>query len=105
MGRSGYFNGTVPDSVKILRVHPGSKLSKQYHHRRAEVFYVIEGTPMITKNDARFRANPFDIIRSGVGDIHHIKTEEPPTTILELAYGNVDESDIVRLEDSYGRAS
>jgi len=54
-----YFNGISTDdlkiagklSPKILIVEPGKRLSWQYHHRRAEIWRVVEGPVGIIKSD------------------------------------------------------
>lgn len=37
------------------------------------------------------------------GTKHRIKTDKTTVEWLELSFGDFDENDIVRLEDSYGR--
>jgi mannose-6-phosphate isomerase-like protein (cupin superfamily) len=35
--------------------------------------------------------------------VHQIKTSDSSVSILEIAFGNFDENDIVRLKDKYNR--
>jgi len=78
-----FFNGINIESLKIggklspkiLIVNPKSKLSWQYHHRRAEIWRVYKGVVGVTRS--------FD-------------DKEKHFIIL-------NENDIVRISDDYGR--
>ena len=40
--------------VKQITVNPGQKLSYQYHHKRSEVWTVVEGTLTIVLDEAHW---------------------------------------------------
>ena len=116
-----YFNGIAVEdlrisgklSPKVLIVAPGKRLSWQYHDRRAEIWQVIKGT--------------VGIITSPTDEEGELKEYVPGDRILlkkglrhravGLSYWGIiaeiwqhtdhenpsDESDIVRVEDDFGR--
>ena len=90
-------------TVKILHIKPGSKLSLQYHQSRDEFWYVIEGTGTIVLDDKQFNVVAGDECFIRRGQKHRIVTTGSGMRVLEVSYGDFDEKDIIRLEDSYGR--
>ena len=100
-------------SPKILIVKPGSKLSWQYHHRRAEIWKVYKGEVGISKSDDN---NEKPVIRIQEGDQVKLKNLERHRLIGLEEYAVLaeiwqhtdpdnpsDENDIIRLSDDYGR--
>jgi mannose-1-phosphate guanylyltransferase/mannose-6-phosphate isomerase len=91
--------------VKRLIVSPGSVLSLQMHHRRAEHWVVVRGTARITLNDDVFDLGVNEYVHIPIGATHRI--ENPGTEevhIIEVQCGDyLGEDDIVRFEDKYGR--
>ncbi|WP_142846699.1 mannose-1-phosphate guanylyltransferase/mannose-6-phosphate isomerase [Telmatospirillum sp. J64-1] len=91
--------------VKQILVKAGASLSLQYHHHRAEHWVVVEGTARVTCGDKTFllHENESTFIPAG---IHH-RLENPgkiPLRLIEVQSGSyLDEDDIVRLDDRYGR--
>lgn len=90
-------------TVKILHILPESKLSLQYHHNRDEFWYVIEGSGVIVLDDEELQVKPGDECFIRQGQKHRIVTQGEEMRVLEVSYGDFDETDIVRVEDSYGR--
>lgn len=90
-------------TVKILTVKPQSKLSLQYHHHREEFWRVISGSGQVMLGAEIHEAKEGDefFIKQGVQ--HRIMTTDSEMRVMEISYGEFDETDIVRLEDSYGR--
>ena len=100
-------------SPKVLIVNPNSKLSWQYHLRRAEIWSIHKGPVGIirSKNDSQ---NNMEIIDSGnkikikQGERHRIIGLKTPAIIAEI-WQHTDpknpsnENDIIRLEDDFGR--
>ena len=100
-------------SPKILIVKPNSKLSWQYHHRRAEIWKVYKGEVGISKSDDN---NEKPVIRIQEGDQVKLKNLERHRLIGLKEYAVLaeiwqhtdlnnpsDENDIIRLSDDYGR--
>ena len=91
--------------VKQIVIKPGESPSYQYHHKRSEIWVIVQGTAEVRLNDV--------IMIHGVGDIIKIPTEakhqpknvgEDDLFFIEIQLGEYfGEDDIVRLEDKYGR--
>ncbi len=104
----GYF--TILDKgktykVKKLVVNPGQRLSLQMHHKRSEIWTVIEGSPLVTCGEDIKQYQKGDYIQIPVRTKHRI---ENPTkeqiAIIEVQNGDyLGEDDIVRFEDDYQR--
>jgi mannose-1-phosphate guanylyltransferase/mannose-6-phosphate isomerase len=92
--------------VKHIMVKPGQKLSLQMHHHRAEHWIVVDGTALVTCDDKQFllQANQSTFIPLGAKH----RLENPGKTALRLVEvqsgSYLGEDDIVRFEDTYGRA-
>jgi len=100
-------------SPKILIVNPESRLSWQYHNRRAEIWRVYKGEVGIIRSDDDSQ-NEIEIYREG--DQITLKQGERHRLIGLDNYGVVaeiwqhtdknnpsDEEDIVRVQDDFGR--
>ena len=90
-------------TVKILDVEDGHKLSLQYHLSRDEFWVVLFGSPKITigqENISAAKGDEFFVPRKTE---HRIEAVGGDARILEIAFGEFDEDDIVRVEDAYGR--
>lgn len=100
-------------SPKILVVAPEKRLSWQYHHRRAEIWRVTQGeVGVITsstdqQNELR-RLKEGDVIRLAQGERHRLIGLKTYGVVAEIwqhtdARNPSDESDIVRVQDDFGR--
>lgn len=92
-----------PSMVKIITVKPGESLSLQFHHNRDEFWIVISGDGIAEIDDKKLPMQPgkdFFVPREMK---HRISGGSTTLVFLELAFGDFDEKDIVRLEDRYGR--
>lgn len=92
--------------VKRIVVKPGEKLSLQMHHHRAEHWIVVRGTARVHKGDESFLLSEDQSAYIPLGTLHRL--ENPgviPLELIEVQTGSyLGEDDIVRLEDTYGRA-
>ena len=90
---------------KILHLEAGHSLSLQYHERKDETIFVLEGQMLLTVEiDGVMREltlNPGDTHRIRPGVRHRMRAEQP-CRIVEVSSPQLD--DVVRLEDNYGRA-
>src|SRR5688572_23358589 len=86
-------------TVKLIFVRKGESLSLQKHERRSEFWRVVSGNPDITLNGQSIGAKPGDEFDVSVGAEHRISAPAGDVEILEVARGDFDESDIIRLED------
>ena len=93
--------------VKRITVHPGAKLSLQMHHHRAENWIVVKGTALVTKGEEEILLTENQSTYIPLGVKHRL--ENPGKTDLELievqSGSYLGEDDIVRFEDTFGRAS
>ena len=100
-------------SPKILVVSPNSKLSWQYHHRRAEIWRVYKGEVGVSRSfddnqQSLKKLLPGDQIRLKKGERHRLIGLSDFAVIAEIwqhtdPNNPSDENDIVRLSDDYGR--
>jgi len=92
-------------SIKIITVNAGASLSLQLHHRRSEFWIALDPGLEITLADRVWRPEPNEEIFIGREMAHRLRNPgRAAARIMEIWIGDSDESDIVRLEDIYGRA-
>lgn len=100
-------------SPKILIVLPNKRLSWQYHHRRAEIWRVIQG-PVGVKRSPNDTEGELEILNMGdtitlqQGERHRLIGLDDYAVIAEIWQHTdpnhpSDEDDIVRLQDDFGR--
>ncbi|MDY0884260.1 mannose-1-phosphate guanylyltransferase/mannose-6-phosphate isomerase [Dongia soli] len=92
--------------VKQIRVEPGARLSLQYHFHRAEHWVVVEGTARVVCGDRSFLLRENESTFISAGTPHRLENPgRVPLTLVEVQSGSyLGEDDIVRLDDTYGRA-
>jgi mannose-1-phosphate guanylyltransferase / mannose-6-phosphate isomerase len=93
--------------VKRIQVRPGANLSLQKHHHRAEHWIVVTGTAEITNGDKVVTLTENQSTYIPLGEVHRLANPGSiPLEIIEVQSGGyLGEDDIVRFEDTYGRAS
>ncbi len=91
--------------VKTITVYPDQKLSVQRHNHRGEHWIVLEGTAKIIKGDKELTLKTGEAIDIAVKEIHSLQNPyKENLKILEVQKGDlIDENDIERLSDIYGR--
>ena len=92
--------------VKRIIVKPGHKLSLQYHHRRAEHWVVVEGSAEVTVGHTVSTLNENESVHIPIGVVHRLANRGTKDLhLIEVQCGDyLGEDDIVRLDDTYGRA-
>lgn len=90
-------------TVKIITVAPGQALSLQYHLRRDEFWKILAGNPEIVIGERFIRGSVGEEFFVPRMEKHRILALDSLVMVLEIALGDFDEDDIVRLGDSYGR--
>ncbi|MBO0356844.1 phosphoheptose isomerase [Hymenobacter sp. BT186] len=116
-----YFEGLAVDdlrlagklSPKILIVAPQKRLSWQYHHRRAEVWKVLQGPVGVvtstTDDEGEVRVyEPGELVTLKQGERHRLVGLATWGVLAEIwqhtdATNPSDEDDIVRVQDDFGR--
>jgi mannose-1-phosphate guanylyltransferase / mannose-6-phosphate isomerase len=93
--------------VKRIMVNPGATLSLQMHHHRAEHWIVVTGTAEVTCGDKKIMLTENQSTYIPLGQTHRLANPgKVPLEIIEVQSGSyLGEDDIVRFEDTYGRAS
>ncbi|MDD5083420.1 MAG: phosphomannose isomerase type II C-terminal cupin domain [Candidatus Moranbacteria bacterium] len=99
------FTDNEATTVKILSVGAGHRLSLQLHRKRSEFWRVLSGHPSITIGETTIQAKQGDEFFVPAQTIHRIGAPDDSAEVLEIAFGDFDENDIVRLDDAYGRVS
>lgn len=91
--------------TKCICVNPHAKLSLQYHFHRSEHWVVLEGNAIVVKDDIEYNLTPGESIDIKIKETHSLQNlTDKPLKILEVQKGDIlDENDIVRLSDMYGR--
>ena len=91
-------------TVKIITVEPGHRLSLQKHGHRGEFWQVLDVPIDITVDDEHWVAKPGEQVWVPCGATHRMgNSGDAPGRLLEIAFGDFDEADIVRLDDDYAR--
>ena len=101
-------------SPKILLVEPGKKLSWQYHHRRAEIWKLVEGRAAVVTSDTdkekeKTVLNIGDIVKLKQGERHRLIGLDKEWGVVAEIWMHTDplkpsdEDDIVRVQDDFGR--
>ncbi|WP_043829156.1 mannose-1-phosphate guanylyltransferase/mannose-6-phosphate isomerase [Muricoccus aerilatus] len=105
----GHYEGLIQGDrfqVKKILVRPGEKLSLQKHYHRAEHWVVVNGTAIVERDAERLLLRENESVYLPLGCVHRL--ENPgmiPLTLIEVQAGAyLGEDDIVRFEDTYGRA-
>ncbi|GAB2863516.1 cupin domain-containing protein [Hymenobacter ruber] len=116
-----YFDGLLVDSLrisgrlspKILVVAPHQRLSWQYHHRRAEIWQVVQGPVGVATSETdeqgevkSLQVGERIILRQG--ERHRLVGLKDWGILAEIwqhtdAHNPSDEDDIVRVQDDFGR--
>ena len=92
--------------VKRIVVNPGGKLSLQSHFHRAEHWVVVAGTAKVTRDAETLVLTENQSVYLPLGCTHRLENPgRSPLTLIEVQSGAyLGEDDIVRVEDTYGRA-
>jgi mannose-1-phosphate guanylyltransferase/mannose-6-phosphate isomerase len=92
--------------VKRIVVKPGAKLSLQKHHHRSEHWVVVRGTAEITLGKDRRVLHENESVYIPIGEVHRLANPgRIPVEIIEVQTGTyLEEDDIERIEDEFGRA-
>ncbi|EEW8979116.1 mannose-1-phosphate guanylyltransferase ManC, partial [Escherichia coli] len=91
--------------VKRITVKPGEGLSVQMHHHRAEHWVVVAGTAKVTIDGDIKLLGENESIYIPLGATHCLENPgKIPLDLIEVRSGSyLEEDDVVRLSDRYGR--
>lgn len=105
----GYYDSIDQGSrfqVKRIVVNPGQQLSLQMHHHRAEHWIVVSGTALVTRGEEEILVTENQSTYIPLGVKHRLENPGTiPLEMIEVQSGSyLGEDDIVRYQDTYGRA-
>jgi mannose-1-phosphate guanylyltransferase len=91
--------------VKRITVKPGAKLSVQMHHHRAEHWVVVSGSARVRIGEKTILLTENQSAYIPLGETHSLENPgKIPLNLIEIQTGAyLEEDDIVRFEDRYGR--
>jgi mannose-1-phosphate guanylyltransferase/mannose-6-phosphate isomerase len=91
--------------VKRIHVNPGSSLSLQKHHHRAEHWIIVSGTAEVTNGDKVMFLGENQSTYIPLGEVHRLANPgQTALDMIEVQSGSyLGEDDIVRFDDKYGR--
>lgn len=105
-GEEVWFAETDRYVGKLLRIAAGQRLSVQFHQRKDETSYLLEGRLILSQGPSaeeltQREVGPGGIWRNEPGLVHTIEALED-AVVIEVSSPEV--GDVVRLADRYGRA-
>ena len=90
---------------KLIHVNAGHQLSLQYHVKKDETMYCLNGDArLVYEKDGELVEEKFvqgQSVHITPGTKHRLKAGESDCEVLEASTTEVD--DVVRIQDSYGR--
>jgi mannose-1-phosphate guanylyltransferase/mannose-6-phosphate isomerase len=91
--------------IKRIEVKPGASLSCQMHHHRSEHWIVVAGTALVTNGDKKLNVHVNESTFIPMSTMHRLENPgKVPLQIIEVQNGEyLEEDDIVRFDDVYGR--
>ena len=97
--------------VKRLTIYPSQRFSLQYHMKRSEHWFIVEGTGIVTTQMAGANTEynrpvgPRQTVFIVPGERHRARCVGRSNLVfIEVQLGDyLEEDDIVRLEDDFGR--
>ena len=92
-------------AVKRIVVRPGQRLSLQRHAFRGEHWIVVGGLARVTHGAEVFSVASGEHVAIGRGNVHRIENPGSEDLVfIEVQHGErLDENDIERIQDDYGR--
>ncbi len=92
--------------IKKIVVYPGAKLSYQMHYHRSEHWVVVRGTAKVVIDGKEYIVREGESVFVPKASKHRLENPGKVTLeIIEIQQGEyLEEDDIVRFEDEYGRA-
>ena len=93
--------------IKRIVVKPGAKLSLQMHHHRSEHWIVVKGTARVRIGEEEIYIHENESAYVPKSTLHRLENPgRVALEIIEVQNGEyVEEDDIIRFDDTYGRNS
>jgi mannose-1-phosphate guanylyltransferase / mannose-6-phosphate isomerase len=92
--------------IKSIMVNPHSKLSLQSHQHRSEHWIVVSGAATVTNGENTYTVATNESTYIPAGNQHRLENKENQALIIiEVQTGGyLQEDDIIRYDDAYGRS-
>jgi len=105
-GRYQVLEDAPTHKVKCIWVTPGQRLSYQRHQKRAEHWFIVEGSGEVTLDGKTTPIKKGDSLDVAIKELHRISnTGSVELVFIEVQTGTYfGEDDIERVEDDFGRA-
>ena len=95
------FNEDV--TVSLMTVKPGMRLSLQSHTGRAELWIVLDEGCEVQVGEEILHPHAGDEIWIPANTKHRLASLGPEARVLEVAFGNWQQADIIRYADDFQR--
>jgi mannose-1-phosphate guanylyltransferase/mannose-6-phosphate isomerase len=103
-GNFSQYVSNQDSTVSLMTVYPGQRLSLQSHTGRAELWIVLDDGALIQIGDQSKTSLAGDEVWIPANAKHRLGcAASNPVRVLEIAFGNWQQSDITRYEDDYAR--
>jgi len=102
-GRFRQYAHNAPVTVSLMTVNEGQRLSLQAHPGRAELWIVLDEGATVHIGDKVWEPAAGEEIWIPANGKHRLGSVKGTVRVLEVAFGNWQQDDIVRFEDDYGR--
>ena len=91
--------------IKKIEVNPSKRLSYQFHNKRSELWYILNGEGIVTINDKKTEVKKGSVIKIKKLEKHRIENNSSEIlTFIEIQTGTYfGEDDIVRIQDDFDR--
>jgi mannose-6-phosphate isomerase-like protein (cupin superfamily) len=86
---------------KILTIENGKRLSLQYHRRKHESLYVLQGRLTLLHGKSTRTLGPGAAFDVPPGTVHRFEARRGQVRLIEVSTTELD--DVVRLQDDFGR--
>ena len=90
-------------TVSLMTVKPGERLSLQAHTGRAELWIVLDDGAAVQVDDEILYPKAGDEVWIPANTKHRLSSAGPAVRVLEVAFGNWQQADIICFEDDYCR--
>ena len=95
------FNQEV--TVSLMTVKPGQRLSQQAHTGRAELWIALDEGAEVQIGDEMIYPKVGEELWIPANTPHRLGARERAVRVLEVAFGNWQQADILRFADDYQR--
>lgn len=104
----GYYEVLLQDigiQIKRLHVYAGKRLSLQTHNHRDEYWFCTQGLGLVTIDDEQLEISPGKVFHITKLQKHRVEATVWDLEFIEVQSGlYLEEDDIVRYDDDYGRS-